>query len=353
MRRLAIAVALLLLGAGCAGAASAPEVTARPLPRAEGIAPGARLGELALVAALELGSRHPRFGGLSGLLVEGARLTAVSDRGSLWEATLRHDGRGTLVGLEGWSVRQLGRPGADDLEDLTRLPDGRRLAVVESPPRLLAVDGGEVPEARAFARVFADLPLNEGVEALATLADGSLLAIAEAETGGPGAHRAAVLKGDDVVRLTWRAPPGFRPTAADRLGPWLLVLERRLSLLGGLEARIVALDLTQAALVAGAELEGRELARLGAGSIAENFEGLAATEGTAGAIDLYLVSDDNFLPLQRTLLLQLRWRPRGRVRRVASWPRRGGGASARARSAGRPSRPRADRRRARRPSRSS
>jgi hypothetical protein len=307
--RLAPLLALLLLPAGCAAAPAVPEVVAHPLSAAEGAAPGRRIGALELVAAFELRSRHPRFGGLSGLLVEGSELLAVSDRGSLWQARPVHDAAGRLVGLESWQARPLGRPGAEDLEDLARLAAGQLVATAESPARLVAVDRGDLPEARAFARVFAGLPLNEGVEALANLADGSLFAIAEAETGGPGGHRAALLKGDEVVRLTWRAPPGFRPTAADRLGPRLFVLERRLSLLGGFEARVSVLDLTDAPLAAGSVLEGRELARLGAASVGENFEGLAASEGPAGAVDLYLVSDDNFMALQRTLLLQLRWRP--------------------------------------------
>jgi hypothetical protein len=36
----------------------------------------------------------------------------------------------------------------------------------------------------------------------------------------------------------------------------------------------------------------------------DNFEGIAARRGSDGGVLLYLVSDDNFLGLQRTLLLQ-------------------------------------------------
>ena len=38
----------------------------------------------------------------------------------------------------------------------------------------------------------------------------------------------------------------------------------------------------------------------------DNFEGLALRRDRAGRTLLYLVSDDNFVPLQRTLLLQFR-----------------------------------------------
>jgi hypothetical protein len=309
MRRRAAVLALLLLGTGCARAAGPGEVVARPLERADGAAIGQRIGELEVVSAFQLASGDPRFGGLSGLLVEGPRLTAVSDRGSLWQATMRLDADGALVGLVGWSVTDVGSRGEADLEDLARRADAGLIAPLESPPRLVALDGGTVPEAGPFAAVFADLPLNEGVEALTTLPDGALLAIAEAASGRSGEHGAALVGPRGASRLRYRSPAGFQPTAADRLGDRLLVLERRFSVLGGLEARIAAIDLATVRLEPGAVLDGRELARLGVGSIAENFEGLAAADGPAGAIDLYLVSDDNFLPVQRTLLLQLRWRP--------------------------------------------
>ena len=114
---------------------------------------------------------------------------------------------------------------------------------------------------------------------------------------------------EGAARLRYATEPGFRPTDAARVGPSLLVLERRLSLLGGLEARIVLVDLEATPPEAGTTLRGRELARLGVGSISDNFEGLAAERTRDGRLVIYVVSDDNFLPVQRTLLLQLRSDP--------------------------------------------
>jgi hypothetical protein len=81
------------------------------------------------------------------------------------------------------------------------------------------------------------------------------------------------------------------------------VLERHFSFLdGGFASRILAIDVAQVS--EGATLVGQQLAELRWPVISENFEGIAARRGTDGRVLLYLVSDDNFLPLQRTLLLQ-------------------------------------------------
>jgi hypothetical protein len=55
--------------------------------------------------------------------------------------------------------------------------------------------------------------------------------------------------------------------------------------------------------------QGRELATISE-AVGENYEALAVRPAIDGnRFELILVSDDNFSPLQRTLLLELRWRP--------------------------------------------
>jgi hypothetical protein len=53
----------------------------------------------------------------------------------------------------------------------------------------------------------------------------------------------------------------------------------------------------------GAHLEGREIARWGPPLTVDNFEGVAARRGPDGETLIYLLSDDNFHLLQRTLLV--------------------------------------------------
>ncbi len=56
-------------------------------------------------------------------------------------------------------------------------------------------------------------------------------------------------------------------------------------------------------IVPGARLDGAVVAVLRPPLTVDNLEGVAVRRGAAGGTLIYLVSDDNFNPLQRTLLL--------------------------------------------------
>ena len=88
----------------------------------------------------------------------------------------------------------------------------------------------------------------------------------------------------------------------------VLIVERHWSLLAGTRVRIARL--TSAALARAAAnraaLKPQEIARLEAPLTVDNFEGIAVRRGADGATFVYLISDDNFNPLQETLLLLFR-----------------------------------------------
>ena len=85
---------------------------------------------------------------------------------------------------------------------------------------------------------------NQGIEALATLPDGALLAVGEGATGDDGRHLAALRSRSGTVRVgEFASDGGLDPTDAVAIGPWLLILERRLSLLTGWHSRIVAVPI--------------------------------------------------------------------------------------------------------------
>jgi hypothetical protein len=107
---------------------------------------------------------------------------------------------------------------------------------------------------------------------------------------------------DELFFATTR---NFKPTSLATLpGGDVMVLERSYSVLAGPAARLSLVDAEM--IVPGALLTGREIARISPPLTVDNFEGLALREDGDGRLLVYLVSDDNFNPLQRTLLLMFR-----------------------------------------------
>ncbi|WP_454016745.1 esterase-like activity of phytase family protein [Azospirillum sp. Marseille-Q6669] len=260
------------------------------------------------------------MGGLSGLWVSdsGDRFAAVSDNGKSVTGRLSYDAQGRLAGAGHYDVRPLifdkspdYRGRLNDSEDLVRLPGGGWLVPFERNHRILRYDGANRPEGTPrklpVPPGLENAPANGGVEALAALPDGRILAIEEGDDDGVRERHAwiasAALKTrGDWQPLTYRAAPRFRPTAAAPLPDGgVLVLERRVSLLGGWAARIVHVPADS--LRGGATMDGVELARLEPPLLTDNFEGLAVRPGEEGDLLVYIVSDDNRSPLQRTYLM--------------------------------------------------
>jgi hypothetical protein len=84
----------------------------------------------------------------------------------------------------------------------------------------------------------------------------------------------------------------------------LLFLERRFSHASGIAMRIRRLDL--AAIAPNALVDGPELVSADMRYQIDNMEGLSMHRTTGGDVALTLVSDDNFSPPRRTLLLQFK-----------------------------------------------
>ncbi|MDD2869005.1 esterase-like activity of phytase family protein [Neomegalonema sp.] len=325
---LGLAAALFWAGLAAAQEASPPasfeplNLRAVPIPfdlRAPRAESAPRLKPM---AAYALHSDHPRFGGLSSLAFgpEGA-LYAVTDVGGWIRFALEQDSAGRLTGVSG-VVGDLSDglgafPKEDaDAESLAFSPDGRSAYVgFERRHRIWRYDltpEGAWP-ARA-ARAYAPpelraLTRNRGIESLGVLPDGALLALAENSRPGDAAIPAWILRGDEVAELSWRPRlrEGFLPTDLD-VGPdgWIYLLERRVSLTHGWAARVRRLPVAavepkvQMGAMVIADFSNRRQSLDNMEGLAVRFEG----EGEARRLRLYLISDDNFLLFQRTLLLQ-------------------------------------------------
>lgn len=261
-------------------------------------------GGLAITA-----SDTDRVHGLSDLDVAGAdRLVAVSDLGAVLEGRLRFDREARLVGVSDVAVGSFtgttGEPLFDkvdvDAEGVALLGSGDRLVSFELRDRiwLYPAAGGSPTVVPSPPGPFA---FNLGMEALAADPD-----------AGPDAY----VVGIESTGQTWSCRLS-RPTCQP--GP---TIEK--SPMDGLVAmRRLPHGMTAYLLRGFDVLRGNRISlviRRAAGDVArlelapplsvDNFEGLAAVPRTDGGIRFYLVSDDNGLPRQRTLLFAFDWWPR-------------------------------------------
>ncbi|WP_371348247.1 esterase-like activity of phytase family protein [Ancylobacter sp. IITR112] len=319
----ALLVALLLIGSG-PGWAQAPEpvtVSTTPIERFD--AGGAmRFGPLEFRGGLVLSSPSPQFGGLSGLLVDadGVGFLAVTDKG--WWLTGRIVSEGdTPVGIaearmapmkaaKGATLAALGR---GDVESLARVPGGV-LVGIEQVQEVWRFDGAE-PLTATGRKLIADPALsrlggNQGPEALLAPPRGvpaAVIVIAEESPDDPN-----ILPGFLFDPLAAPKPKGrFTLTRTDEFSATdaavadddtVYLLERRFDLLRGVAMRLRRFPL--AALQPGAAIEGEVILTANRLAAIDNMEGLALHRNAAGELILTLISDDNFSPLQRTLLLR-------------------------------------------------
>jgi hypothetical protein len=280
------------------------------------------VGRLVWRGGLELDLDDSTFGGLSALDIDSAgnSLVALSDRGRWFRFALEHDARGFLVAarpsgsgvLHGVGNRPLPRVRERDSESLVRLSDGSLVVAYELRHRLLRYPAAHPPFSAAPRWLVPppgiySAPANAGIEALTAFGPDLLFALSENLRLADGLTLGWIGDGRHWAPFRYRPGDGYRPTGAATLpGGDILVLERRLTMLGGFTARIA--QLPQDAILAAARdahqvLEGDEVARLQAPLNIDNFEGIATHQAANGETLVYLVSDDNQFALQNTLLL--------------------------------------------------
>jgi hypothetical protein len=235
----------------------------------------------------------------------GGGFVSVSDSGDLARGRILLDASGRLTGLEGLAFRRLtledGQPIQDkadgDAEGLALLPDGRLLVSFErrhriwSYGRLPGLDARPTP-VRSPDFAFTE---NDGMEGMAARhAGGGWRA-----TGENGGVWDCAPAGCTVVQ-TPPVPPlsdrDYRITGMDRdpSGDGWFVVQRSFAPPVDARARVRRMG-PDGAL-------GPVLVELKLPGTTDNFEGIAA-ETRNGRTRLYILSDDNNNPAQRTLML--------------------------------------------------
>ncbi len=306
------------------GASSAISIDVKASPLAlDPENPGRQSFEgLTFLNGFELASTDARFGGLSGLALsqDGQILYAVSDRGYWFSAQMSHDPKGRLTGLGSWKVASLLGPDGKaliskqrDAEALVRDSDGAFIVAFERVPRLWRYP----PSRKPFTQPPHSLPLppeihrapsNGGMEAVTILPNKSFLILTERFKNPDGSIKGWLLEKNRFVSLSYLASDDFLPTDITTLPNGdILLLERKYKWHRGAVVRLRRIR--RSTLRAGARLKGKKIILIGPPLEVDNFEGIAVRQDPRGEIILYLVSDDNYSLLQRTLLLQFRLNP--------------------------------------------
>ena len=308
---------LLILLTSCSVPAPAGLVQLRPFEIESKENQRTEFDGLELLGAFEIRSRHPHFGGISGLSIgSDERLYAVSDRGYWLSARMRHDSEGRLLDLLDWQIKPILTPERTptdglltDAEALARAPDGSFMVGFEQahrlwryPPPPLTFDSPAQPI--TTPRALTKAPGNGGLECVAVLPGGEIFTVAEELQNKDGSFKGWLIGNQQTVELSYLPSADFRVSDCAALPNGdVIVLERHLSIFLAFSAR---LKLIRAASIRPhAMLNGEDLLRLDPPLRLDNFEGLAVREDAAGTL-IYLISDDNFQPFQRTLLLQFR-----------------------------------------------
>jgi hypothetical protein len=279
---------------------------------------------LRLAEAWELTSANSEFGGLSAMYASGRALTFISDRGALIRL-------GRDPGTRSWQgvVTPL-PPGCGDMNDKN-----------DRDTESLALDA----KSGSLWIGFED---RNGICRIASAANGGTRFVAPAEmshwwkAGGPEAT-VRLKEGDflvfqetprdhqpysDVIHfdrdptnpkakkviMRYRAPTGYRPVDAAQLPDGrLLILNRRFALPFNFTNRLSIVTLPK--LASGALLTGPIVARIDGEGIADNYEALSI-DNDGEDLTIWLASDNNFMAIQRTLLLRFVWPGAARVERA-------------------------------------
>lgn len=320
---LAATAAAVLAVAACAEERVRPlDIKSTAIPFSTGEDAKSTAGKLVHRGSLRLTSTEREFGGISGLIVsdDGARFLAITDSSHWLTGTLRYrDGK--LVGAAGVEIAPLLAPdgvplsGKDgDAEGLSGSLDRDVFVSFEREHRIWRYPFGSAglgakPSEVATPAALKRAPVNGGLEGIATLSDGRLLALSESFHDDAGDIRGWLLKpGSDPAALTLKRRMPFDLTDVRQLSNGdVLTLERRFSRAGGIGFQMRRVP--GASIAADAVLDGEVVADVGMNFMIDNMEGLSVRKDEDGRTLVYAISDDNFnTPLQQTLLMMFELR---------------------------------------------
>jgi hypothetical protein len=282
----------------------------QPLPLDKGAPGRRRLGQLRFLGGWRLTSDNPRFGGISAMHIDKGQVVAINDAGILITFPLRAAAGSVAGAIETLpnGPGTLRRKSDRDAESMT-VHDGSAWIGFE---RINSVWRFDLRSWRTTAHSKVPLmrswPKNSGAEGIVRLRDGRFLVFSEAAANGDDTSKVVLFDGDPALAATparelrYRAPEGYRLTDAALLPDGrLLLLNRRFSPFSGFSVKLALAPPPPAKLAR--LIEAKEIASFQRPVLIDNLEALSVTRERGRTI-LWIASDDNFNPFQRTLLLK-------------------------------------------------
>ena len=277
-----------------------------------------RFGSLEFRGGLVLTSAHKSFGGISALLVrsDGEHFLALSDRATwfIWRIVYENNRPAGITDASAAPVLDGdGKPAPQwDTESIAQ--DGNTLYVgLERINSVFSFDF-DWKSFPANARPVSvppelkDLPFNQGLEAMVFVPKkyklaGTLIGFSEKGLTEAGNLKAFLIGGPAPGMFAVKRTDGYDISDAAMLPDGdILILERQYSLQRGVTMRIRRIRLED--IKPGALVDGSTVVDADAHCQIDNMEAISVHTSRSGEILLTLMSDDNFSPIQRTLLLQ-------------------------------------------------
>jgi hypothetical protein len=327
--------AFALLMSAHSGASAKPEmaldkpiavaVTAIPIDLDRDDPRRKQFGRLIFRSGLNLYGKSRHFGGFSGLVIDpsGDSILAVSDAGSWMRADLSYNGKylkglsnvtlGPVLGSDGKPLKS----DADRDSEAMSLASGdsrkgtayvgferkHRIAIYPFTSNSFGPPKGAMPLPSGAKRMRS----NQGIEALAAIKTGRLkgtiVAFSERLPGKGGDLQGWLIGGPTPGAILLKRLAGFDITDAAALPDGgVVVLERRFRYSEGVQMRIRRVS--QSELKPGALIKGEVLLEANDALNIDNMEAIFAHRASSGETVITLMSDDNFSPFQRTLIMQ-------------------------------------------------
>ena len=275
------------------------------------------LKNLEYVSGLELNSNHEDFGGLSGLIIEdNNNFTTIGDQGIWMTGQLILNNNDELTSISNAKLGYLknekniylvqsGKLFTD--AEAVELFNGKLVVSFERNHRILSYEKIEGVSQLFYDKIkLLDLPNNGGIEAMTSLKDNSLIFISEDLVDSNDRIVGFRLYENKLSKIFVKKNGSFKPTDLSVLPSGdILMLERSFTPIKGAKARISLIkyqDIIESPLITPIYID-----TISPPMIVDNFEGISSIKSNSGGYFIFILSDDNFNFLQKTILLQFHW----------------------------------------------